>query len=140
MKKVCIKCNVEFLLNTDNFYFINCKNTFINLCRTCHKQKLTNDRIRREAKAKLLGYESEHHFKKLTNENYVIYRNSDEFKLTTKKSEAIRNKIKIENVTDQYIIVLLKARGFKNIQITKELIDVYRLNIQLKRAINDNRK
>ena len=139
MKKVCIKCNVEFPLNTDYFYFMNCKNAFINLCRTCHKQKLTNDRIRREAKARSLGYESEHHFKKLTNKNYVIYRNSEEFKLTTKKSDAIRNKNKINNITDEYIIVLLKARGLKKNQITTELIDICRLNIQLKRAINDSR-
>jgi hypothetical protein len=118
---------------------MNCKNTFINLCRTCHKKKLTNDRLRREKNARELGYKSEHNFKIENNENYVKYKNSDKLKLLRKNSDAIRNKSKINTVSDAYIIVLIKARGINVKDITPELIEIYRLNVKLKREINNAR-
>ena len=64
------------------------------------------------------------------------YKERQEYKLQKEKLDTI-------NLTDRYIIKLIKRRTnlkAKDIRINKELIEMYRFKINLKRIIQNDRK
>ena len=64
------------------------------------------------------------------------YKERQEYKLQKEKLDTI-------NLTDRYIIKLIKRRSnlkAKDIRTNKELIEMYRFKINLKRIIQNDRK
>lgn len=138
MKKVCIKCNISY--DILNFYFYKNRNYTDNNCKECRKIDWKQKRQIREQKLILLGYNSIHDYRVKVFSDYNEYckiRSS----IYHKESDSKRKKKNIYLLTDYYIKELIKKdKSMNNIIITPELIEIYRLNVQLKREINNVRK
>lgn len=139
--KLCRKCNTVFDLNIDNFYFYPNKNIFSSKCKPCQKIDWIEKRQNRKKVVLDLGYKSIHDYRVKNYDGYVIYMRSRNFKPKSKILNNSRNKKDIDNLNDRYIKELIvKSKGIDVKNITAELIEIYRLNVKLKREIKNATK
>ncbi len=139
--KLCRKCNTYFEKNNINFYFYPNKNVFSSKCKPCQRIDWVEKRQLRKQKVVELGFLSIHDYRIKTYKGYVEYMRSRNFKPKSIEWYKKRNKIDIDNINDRYVKELIvKSKGIKVTEITQELIDIYRLNVQLKREINNARE
>ncbi len=88
-----------------------------------------------------LGYDSIHKYRIEKSNNYNEYCKLRNTTLKSKGWYNKRNKIDIDNLNDRYIKELIvKSKGIDVKNITSELIEIYRLQLQLKREIRNARK
>lgn len=139
--KICRKCNTTFELNTSNFYFYPNKNVFSSKCKACQRIDWVEKRQNRIKVVTELGYNSIHDYRVKNHEGYVHYMRSRNFKPKSKVWNNKRNKKDIDNLNDRYVKELIvKSKGIKVENITPELIEIYRLQVQLKREIRNARE
>jgi hypothetical protein len=134
--KKCSKCNLE----SSNFYTYKKKGAiyFDSNCKDCRKIKNEKNRQIRGVKAREEGFTSLHDKRIKTCEKYKEYYNS-KVQLYNKIKNNNRRKKAIEIVSDYYIRLLIKRdKTMKDVQIPKELIDIYRNNLLLKRELKND--
>ena len=133
-KKTCAKCNLTFELS--NFYYIKKRNYTDNYCKDCRKLDWKIKRLEKEKRVKEKGFTSLHNYRVTTSENYKAYTKTKE-RLYNKENDFKRKKKHIDLATDYYIRELIrKDKSMKGVKIPNELIELYRTNLLLKRAIN----
>jgi len=139
--KLCRKCNTNFELNTDNFYFYSNKNVFSSKCKLCQRIDWVEKRQNRKKVVTDLGFNSIHDYRVKNYDGYVQYMRSRNSSLKSKEWYSKRNKIDIDNLNDRYVKELIvKSKGIDVKNITTELIEIYRLQVKLKREIKNARK
>jgi len=133
-KKTCAKCNLTFELV--NFYYFKKRNYTDNYCKDCRKIDWKIKRLIREQKLINQGYDSIHNYRIKKFDDYKEYcrKRSSTY---NKNYDKVRKKKAIDLATDYYIRELInKDKSFKGVQIPKELIELYRINLLLKRQLN----
>lgn len=139
--KLCRKCNEKFELNDNNFYFYNHRKVYSSKCKPCQRIDWIEKRQNRIKVVTELGYKSIHEYRVKNHDGYVEYMRFRNFKPKSKHWYAKRSKIDIDNLNDRYIKELIvKSKGIDVKNITPELIEIYRLQVQLKREIRNARK
>lgn len=136
-KKTCAKCNLTFELA--NFYYFKRKEKSCcdNYCKDCRKDDWKVKRQIREQNLIQQGYNSIHDYRINKNPYYKKYcvikgRKYD------KENDFIRKKKGIDLASDYYIRQLIKKDKYlKGVQIPKELIELYRNNLLLKREVKN---
>jgi hypothetical protein len=134
--KKCSKCNLE----TSNFYTYKKKGAiyFDSNCKDCRKIENEKNRQIRGIKAREEGFTSLHDKRIKTCEKYKEYYNSKVQPYNTIKNNNRRKKA-IEIVSDYYIRrLIMRDKKMKGVQIPKELIDIYRNNLFLKRELKND--
>jgi len=134
-KKICFKCNLIFELS--NFYYFKRKEKSYcdNYCKDCRKIDWKIKRLIREQKLINQGYDSIHNYRI---KEFADYKEYCRIRSSTynEKYDKARKKKHIDSATDYYIKELInKDKSLKGVQIPKELIELYRLNLLLKRAV-----
>ncbi len=138
MLKHCKKCDTFLELNIVNFHFVNYSKRWGHICRDCQKIDWKEKWLLKKEKAVALGFESIHKYRLENNKNYGIYEKGRYQKPKSKTYNNNRNKNDIDNLNDRYIKELIvKSKGINVKDISQELIDVYRLNLKLKREIKN---
>ena len=131
--KTCKKCNLTFELA--NFYYFKKRNHTDNYCKDCRKADWKVKRQIREQNLIQQGYNSIHDYRINKNPYYKKYcairgRKCD------KEKDFKRKKKGIELASDYYINELIrKDKSMKGVQIPKDLIELYRSNLLLKREL-----
>jgi hypothetical protein len=140
-EKLCRKCNTIFDVNNTNFYFYPNKNTFSSKCKQCQRIDWIEKKEIRRLKLIELGYKSNHDYRYKNSKEYINYMRCRNFKPKSKVWNNNRNKKDIDNLNDRYIKELIvKSKGIDVKNITTELIEIYRLQLQLKREIRNATK
>lgn len=118
--KDCTKCgnNKPF---SDFYKKANSKTGYQAACKPCHKEAKRTWRANNPDKARKWD------------KNRIYSPEAREKRLKRSKE---RNQIYRDKLSDQYIISIIKASGVKKEDISKELIHLTRINIQLKRTLN----
>lgn len=131
--KQCFKCNLTFELV--NFYYFKKRNYTDNYCKACRKADWKIKRLEKEKRVKEKGFTSLHNYRITTSENYKAYTKTPK-RLYNKEKDFKRKKIGIDLASDYYIRELIrKDKLIKSVQIPKELIELYRANLLLKRQL-----
>jgi hypothetical protein len=131
--KICKKCNLSFELS--NFYYIEKRNYTDNYCKDCRKLDWKIKRQIREQNLISQGYNSIHDYRIKKNPNYKKYCVIRSRKYD-KQYDSKRKKKGIDLTSDYYIRELIKKdKSMKGVQFPKELIELYRANLLLKRNI-----
>jgi len=132
-KKTCAKCNLTFKLA--NFYYFKKRNYTDNYCKNCRKADWKIKRQIREQNLIQQGYNSIHDYRINKNpyyKKYCVIKGRKYYK----ENDFIRKKKGIDLASDYYIRQLIKKdKSLKGVQIPKELIELYRNNLLLKREI-----
>jgi len=132
--KTCAKCNLTFELV--NFYYFQKRNYTDNYCKYCRKSDWKIKRQTREQNLISQGYNSIHDYRIKKNPNYKKYCVLRTRKYN-KEYDSKRKKKGIDLTSDYYIRQLIrKDKSMKAIGIPKELIELYRANLLLKRNLN----
>jgi len=138
--KTCAKCNLPFELV--NFYYFKRKEKRYcdNYCKDCRKADWKLKRQIREQNLINQGYNSIHDYRIKKNPNYKKYcvirgRKYD------KEYDSKRKKKGIDLTSDYYIRELIrKDKSMRGVQFPKELIEIYRANLLLKRELNEKQR
>ena len=93
-------------------------------CRKCNNIKNKNNRCK---------YLKSDKYKETLNKRLKEYKNTEAYKNNKKKHRAIKQQKDKETLHRNYIYKLLYNKGFRNSDITEDLIDVQRLIIKTKR-------
>jgi hypothetical protein len=108
---------------------------FDNNCKDCRKIKNEKNRQIRGFKAQENGFTSLHDKRIKTCEKYKEHYNNKVQPYNTIKNNNRRKKA-IELCSDYYIRLLIRRdKAMKGVQIPKELIELYRTNLLLKREL-----
>lgn len=132
MKK-CKSCG----LDTYDFYTYKKKGSiyFDSDCKDCRKIKNEKNRQLRSIKVREEGFTSVHDKRIKTSKEYKDYYNSKVQPYNTIKNN-IRRKKAIELGSDYYIRILIRRdKAMKGLEIPKQLIELYRANLLLKREL-----
>lgn len=138
-KKVCKICNEELSLN--KFQFRKDSNCYRGTCQKCQAKK----RAPRD-KNKMKIYYTRSNHKKRNNPEYRKYANDCKRKTIAKNPEKYRQldkkkaKRRVNQMTDSYIVSILCGRKPELRDIyykQKNLIELVRVNLKLKRKAND---
>lgn len=141
LKKYCKKCDTNLEININNFYFIKHRKCWGHICKTCQRIDWVKKRELRKLKVIELGFNSIHDYRVKNHYGYVQYMRSRNFNPKSKEWYSKRNKIDIDNLNDRYIKELIvKSKGIDVKNITPELIEIYRLQVKLKREIKNARE
>jgi len=135
--KTCAKCNLTFELA--NFYFLKRKGKSYcdNYCKECRKLDWKIKRLEKEKRVKENGFTSLHNYRVTTSEKYKAYTKTQK-RLYDKENDFIRKKKGIDLASDYYIRQLIKKdKSMIGVQIPKELIELYRNNLLLKREVKN---
>ena len=133
--KNCKNCNLFFKFS--NFYSYKKKGNiyFESVCKKCKLIKTNADRNKRNAKAIQDGYTSIHDKRLKTSSEYKEYYKKKVLPDTIIRCDKRRKKA-IELCSDYYIRLLIrKDKSMKGLQIPKDLIELYRSNLLLKREL-----
>jgi len=89
-------------------------------------------RIAYQERLKDKGFASIHNYRISTNEVYK----------ENQRQRSNKSNYKVVNITDNYIRQLIrqKDKTMKSVQIPKELIELYRANLLLKRELNEKQR
>ena len=134
--KKCSKCNIE----TFNFYTYKKKNTIYieSICKKCKLIKTNLDRNKRNEKARKEGYTSIHNKRLKISSEYKEHYKNKILPDTIIRCDKRRKKA-IENLSDYYIRLLIRRdKKMKGLQISQELIELYRNNLLLKRELRND--
>lgn len=134
MKK-CKDCNISFDLS--NFYTYKKKGNiyFENFCKKCKLIKTNDARKNRNEKARQEGFTSIHDKRLKISPKYKENYKSKILPDTIIRCDKRRKKA-IELCSDYYIRLLIrKDKSMKGVQIPKDLIELYRSNLLLKREL-----
>ena len=136
MSKICAKCKDEFVLSNFNVYKNRGSLVIDNCCKDCRRKDWREKRLKYQEKIKQLGFKSIHDYRIKTSENYKEYYDKRS-KSYRPEIDAPRKKKAIDLASDYYICELIrKDKSMKGVQIPKELIELYRANLLLKRELN----
>jgi hypothetical protein len=131
--KTCKKCSKIFELS--NFYYIEKRNYTDNYCKDCRKSDWKIKRQIREQNLISQGYNSIHDYRIKKNPNYKKYCVIRSRKYD-KQYDSKRKKKGIDLASDYYIKQLIKKdKSMRSMQISNELIELYKNNLLLKREI-----